>query len=145
MTRTFFSLQSPWVPTGIAAVNLAITAGGSAALYGEFEIAGIVAATAIATAASVFLQALILRRQLGGIELRSLIDGTLRIGAASALLAGVAYAAWSGLDSALGESTLAQIGSVGIALSAGGIVYLGVILALRVPEAQQLLRLVRRG
>ena len=144
MTRTFFSLQRPWVPTAIAGVNLLITAAGSAALYEEFEIAGIVAATALATAVSVVMQAVILRRQLGGIELRSLLDGTIRIGVASALLAGVTYLAWSGLDSALGDSTFGQIGAVGIALSAGGIAYLGAVLAMRVPEAQQILRLVRR-
>src|SRR4030095_15890556 len=33
LTRTFFSLQRPWVPTAIAAGNLAVTALGSLALY----------------------------------------------------------------------------------------------------------------
>ena len=49
MTRTFFSLQRPWVPTAISGLNLALTALGSLALYKPFGIAGIVAATAIAT------------------------------------------------------------------------------------------------
>src|SRR5438874_7832225 len=44
LTRTFFSLQRPWVPTTISGVNLAITAVAALALYGPFEIAGIVAA-----------------------------------------------------------------------------------------------------
>ena len=69
MTRTFFSLQRPWVPTAIGAGNLAITAIGAFALYGEFGVGGIVAATAIATAASVAAQAYVLHGALGRLEL----------------------------------------------------------------------------
>jgi len=144
LTRTFFSLQRPWVPTAIALINLALTAGFSALLYKSDGVAGIVFATAIATAASVLAQMLVLRRQLGGIEIPRLLDGAIRITLASAALAGVSYVVWDALDDAFGESTLAQIGSLGIALTAGGLVYLGAVLALRVPEARQLLGVVRR-
>ena len=58
LTRTFFSLQRPWVPTAISGANLAVTAVFSAVLYSPFGVGGIVAATAIATAASVVAQAL---------------------------------------------------------------------------------------
>lgn len=142
LTRTFFSLQRPWVPTAIASINLALTAGGSAALYGPFGIAGIVAATAIATLVSVIAQMVVLRRQLGGLELGSLIEGSARIALASAVLAGVAYGAWSLLDSALGESTLAQAGAMAGGLALGAAAYFGSVLALGVPEARQLLRLI---
>jgi putative peptidoglycan lipid II flippase len=144
MTRTFFSLQRPWIPTAISGLNLVVTAVFSAAFYSPFGVGGIVAATAIATAASVVAQALVLRRQLGGIELGRLLDGAIRITAAAAVLALVSYLVWQGLDSALGESTIAQIVSVGGGLLAGAAVYLASVVALRVPEAQQLLRLVRR-
>ena len=40
LTRTFFSLQRPWVPTGISGVNLAITALAALALYGPSASAG---------------------------------------------------------------------------------------------------------
>ncbi len=145
MTRTFFSLQQPWLPTGIAAVNLVLTAVGSLLLYKPFGIGGIVAATAIATVASVLVQALILRRQLGGLELGSLIDGAVRIALGAAVLAGVTWGVWSLLDSALGTGIGAQIVSVGGGLLLGAAAYLAVVLALRVPEAQQIVRLVRRS
>jgi putative peptidoglycan lipid II flippase len=144
MTRTFFSLQRPWVPTAVAAGNLALTALGSLALYRPFGIAGIVAATAIATFASVVAQALVLRRQLGGLELGALIDGAVRITFAAAVLAAVALGAWRALEQVLGSGTAAQIASLGIALALGAIAYLGAVLALRVPEARQLLAVVRR-
>ena len=143
MTRTFFSLQRPWIPTVIAMLNLLLTALGSLALYKPFGISGIVAATAIATSVSVFAQGVILRRELNGLEIGSLIDGAIRIAIGSLMLAGVTYAVWSGLDSALGEGTLGQLAAVGGGLVAGGLSYLGVILALRVPEARQIINVVR--
>ncbi len=143
MTRTFFSLQRPWIPTSIAMINLVLTALGSLLLYKPFGIGGIVAATGIATSASVFAQGLILRRELNGLEIGSLIDGALRITLGSIVLAGVAYAVWSGLDGAVGTRTVGQIISVGGALAAGALAYFAVVLALRVPEARQILRVIR--
>jgi len=144
MTRTFFSLQRPWIPTAISGLNLVLTAAFSAAFYKPFGVGGIVAATGIATIASVIAQAVILRDQLGGIELGRLIDGAIRVTVGSAVLAAITYLSWSGLDGLLGDSLIAQILAVGIALALGAVAYLGVVLALRVPEARQVLGVVRR-
>ncbi len=143
LTRTFFSLQRPWVPTAIAAGNLAITALGSLALY-HLGVGGIVAATALATAASVLAQGVLLNRLLDGLELGRLLDATLRITLASAALAAVSYGLWDLLDGALGRDLLAQIVSLGVGLTAGGAVYLLAARLLRIPELEQILRLVRR-
>jgi putative peptidoglycan lipid II flippase len=144
LTRTFFSLQRPWVPTSIAGINLAVTAVVALALYAPFGVGGIVVGTVVATIASVVAQAIILRDQLGGIELGKLIDSAVRVTLAAALLAGVAYLVWYGLDEALGRSTVAQLISVGGGLLAGAAAYFAAVLALRVPEARQIVRLVRR-
>src|SRR5687767_3303603 len=40
LTRTFFSLQRPWLPTTISLLNLVVTALVSFALYREYEVAG---------------------------------------------------------------------------------------------------------
>jgi putative peptidoglycan lipid II flippase len=144
LTRTFFSLQRPWIPTAISGANLAITAIAALALYSPFGVGGIVAATAIATAASVVAQAVILRRALGGLELNRFAESAVRIIVAAALLAGVSYGVWHLLDDALGRDTLAQIVSLGSALIAGAAVYFAAIFALRVPEGEQILRLLRR-
>ncbi len=143
LARTFFSLQRPWVPSAIAAVNLAITAGGAAALYSRYEIAGIVAATVIATGVSVVAQTTILRRQLHGLELGRFISATARVVLAAGALAGVAWLVWNGLDGALGESLSAQIVSVGVAVLAGTFVYAFAVLGMQVPEAHQIMRLIR--
>jgi putative peptidoglycan lipid II flippase len=143
-TRTFFSLQRPWVPTAISAANLVITALVALALYGPFGVGGIVAATAIATATSVVAQSVILRDTLDGLELGRLASSASRMALASAALALTAYLVWSGLDDALGRALGAQIVEIAAALGAGLVVYVGALAALRVPELEQIVRLVRR-
>jgi putative peptidoglycan lipid II flippase len=145
LTRTFFSLQKPWVPSAIAALNLGVTALFSGLFYEPFGVGGIVAATAIATAASVVAQAVILRDALGRLELGRLAWTTLRVTLAAAALAAASYGVWWVLDDALGRSIVAQIVSIGLALGLGAAVYAAAVVALRVPEAGQIARLLRRS
>jgi putative peptidoglycan lipid II flippase len=144
LTRTFFSLQRPWVPTAVAGSNLVVDIVFSLALYSPFGIGGVVAATVIATISSVVAEVVILRRQLRGLDLGRLAETAVRVVVAAALLAGVSYLVWYGLDQQLGRGTIAQLVSLGIALAAGFAAYVAAVLALRVPEATQIMRLVRR-
>jgi putative peptidoglycan lipid II flippase len=144
LTRTFFSLQRPWVPTAISGLNLALTAIVALALYAPFGVGGIVVGTVVATIASVVAQAVVLRQLLGGLELGRLIDNAVRVTISAAALAGVSYLVWYGLDDTLGRDTIAQIISLGIGLAAGFVTYVAAVLALRIPEAAQIVRLVRR-
>ncbi len=146
LTRTFFSLQRPWIPTAISGVNLVITAVGAFVLHGPFGVAGIVAATAIATGVSVLAQVTLLRRRLGRLELGRFVWTSTRVLAASALLAGASYGVWYVLDEALGRSFVAQALSLSAGLIVGAAVYLAAVTLLRIPEAGQIRRLVwRRG
>ena len=70
---------------------------------------------------------------------------TARIAVASALLAGVSWLVWSLLDGLLGVSLAAQIVSMGAAGAAGLFVYVRAVLAMHVPEAHQVHRLIRRA
>lgn len=144
LSRTFFGLQQPWIPTAIAGGNLAVTALASLLLYEPYGVAGIVAATAIATTASVIAQVILLRSRLGGIEATRFISTTARVTVGSVLLAAVSYQSWLLLDEALGREILAQIVAVSVALALGGVAYLACARLLRVPELDQILSLVRR-
>ena len=144
LSRTFFGLQKPWIPTWIAGANLAVTAIGSFLLYKPFGVAGIVAATAIATAVSVAIQTIMLRTRLGGIEFGRFLSSCARIAVASLVLAGVSYEIWDLLDQALGRGLISQIISLGAGLGLGGIAYVAVCQILRVPELEQVASLVRR-
>jgi putative peptidoglycan lipid II flippase len=145
-SRTFFSLQRPWATTALAGVNLVVNAALAAALYGPFEIAGIVLGTVVGTVVMCVAQGFMLRRELAGIEGALLVSTAIRMLAAAALLAAVAYFVWKGLDDALGRSLAGQVGSVFAAIAAGSAAYAAAVWLLRVPEARQIQRLlVSRG
>jgi putative peptidoglycan lipid II flippase len=144
LTRTFFAVQRPWIPTRLAAVNIAVDIIVSVGLYKPFGIAGLIIGTVLANAV---MTALLLQRLRVGFNGR--LEGsqttmiTARVLLAAALLALVSWATWYVLDRALGRSLPAQIVSVGSAGAAGTFVYARAVLAMRVPEAHQVSRLVR--
>ncbi len=144
-TRTFFSLQRPWMATGLAGLDLVVSALAAFALYKPFGTGGIVAGTGIGTTVAVLAQAVVLRRMLGGLELGALLSTVLRISIAAAALAAVSFGIWDVLDASLGRDLGGQIASLGAALAAGGLIYVGVAKLLRIAELEQITRLLRRG
>jgi len=144
LTRSFFSLQRPWLPTRLAAISILVNVAVSYALHGPMGIGGVVLGTTVSNVVLCVLEARVLRRGLGGLELTRTLRAMLLIAAASALLGVVAYGVWYGLDSLLGRSLLAQVISVGVALALGGFVYAAVLLRSGLPEARQILDLFAR-
>jgi putative peptidoglycan lipid II flippase len=145
LTRTFFSVQRPWITTWISAVNLAVNAGVSIALYAPFGIAGIVIGTAVGSATMSAVQIVVLRRLLHGrLEMGRTAAALARMAIASALLGVTTWAVWHVADAALGRGLLGQTLAVCAGLGAGAVVYAAAVLAMRIPEAGQIARLVRR-
>ena len=143
LTRTFFSLQRPWIPTAIAGFSLAVNAAVSVALYGPFGIPGIVAGTVVSTAATTLALAWWLRRELSGrLEAGRTAGAVARMVAASAALGWVAYGAYELLTGLLGEGLVGQAVAVAAALAAGSAAYAAAVVALEVQEALYLRRLV---
>jgi putative peptidoglycan lipid II flippase len=143
LTRTFFAVQRPWIPTKLAALNMVVDVIVSVALYKPLGIAGLVIGTAVANAVMTALQLRRLRAGFSGrIEGGQTLMITTRILVASALLAGVSWLVWKGLESLLGSSLPGQLLSVGIAIGIGLTVYARAVLAMRIPEARQIQALV---
>jgi putative peptidoglycan lipid II flippase len=138
LTRTFFALKRPWIPTGLAAINMVVDIVVSLGLYKPLGIAGLVIGT---FAANVVMTGLLLRRLRSGLNGR--IDGaqtamiTARITVASIILAGVSWIVWYGLDRLLGSSIGAQLVCVGASAAIGGFVYMRAVLRMAIPEAYQ--------
>jgi putative peptidoglycan lipid II flippase len=150
LTRSFFSLQRPWLPTAMAGASLLVNAALSLALYEPFGIAGVVIGTVGGNLAMALGQAWGLRRLLhGSLEGRRTLLAGAQMTIAAALLAAVAYGVWRGLDELLGRALPAQLASVGTALAAGTLVYVAAVLAMRIEEARQIRTLLagrlRRG
>jgi putative peptidoglycan lipid II flippase len=138
LTRVFFSVQRPWIPTRLAALNIIVDIVVSIGLYKPLGIAGLIIGTVAANAVMAALQFHRLRIGFNGrLEGAQTTMITARILLASALLAGVSWGVWRVLDALLGGSLPAQIVSVGGAGVAGVLVYMRAVLAMRVPEAHQ--------
>jgi putative peptidoglycan lipid II flippase len=144
LTRTFFAVQRPWIPTTLAALNIVVDIIVSIGLYKPLGIAGLIIGTISANVVMFALQFNRLRQGLNGrLEGAQTTMITVRIVLASALLAGVSWVVWKLLDSLLGVSLPAQIVSVGGAGAAGVLVYSRAVLVMRIPEAHQVSRMIR--
>jgi putative peptidoglycan lipid II flippase len=144
LTRTFFAVQRPWIPTSLAAMNIVVDIIVSVALYKPLGIAGLILGTIVANIVMTGLQFYRLRVGLNGrLEGAQTTMITTRILVASALLAGVSWGVWKLLDGVLGGSLPAQIISVGGAAAIGLVVYVRAVLAMRIPEAHQVSTLIR--
>ncbi|HTA12807.1 MAG TPA: murein biosynthesis integral membrane protein MurJ [Solirubrobacteraceae bacterium] len=144
LTRTFFAVQRPWIPTSLAAINIVVDIIVSIGLYKPFGIAGLIIGTIAANIVMTGLQLHRLRAGLNGrLEGAQTVMITARIIIASALLAGVSWVVWKLLDELLGHSLPAEIVSVGGAAAAGVLVYSRAVLVMRIPEAHQVSRMIR--
>jgi putative peptidoglycan lipid II flippase len=145
LTRTFFSLQRPWITTGIAVLNLGVNVVVSVALYKPFGIPGIVVGTVVGSAAMTLAQVHFLRRELHGrLEGRRTLLALGKIALAAAALGAVAYGVWFVLDRALGRGLAGETISVCVGLAAGAVVYAALVHAMRIPEARQIEALLSR-
>lgn len=142
-TRTFFALKRPWIPTGLAAVNIVVDIVVSLALYQAMGVAGLIVGTLAANVVMTILQARRLRTGFNGdLEGAQTAMITARILVATVIATGIGWLLWKGVDMALGLSLLAQILAVGIGLAAAGLIYARLVLLMRVPEARQIESLI---
>src|SRR6185295_7074077 len=70
LNRGFFSLQSPWLPTYVALGNLALNVVLDAAFF-PLGVWGLPLATAVVNIAGTVALLILLRRRLGGLDLRT--------------------------------------------------------------------------
>jgi putative peptidoglycan lipid II flippase len=140
LNRAFFSLQSNWIPTVVALGNLGLNAALDAAFY-RFGTWGIPLSTSVVNIAGTAALLVLLRRRLGRIEAGQTARAAVRITAAAAVLAGVSFGVWYGLDRVLGRAVGEQLVSVGLALGAGVVAYLFSCRLLEVRELEALLAL----
>jgi putative peptidoglycan lipid II flippase len=143
LTRTFFALKRPWIPTRLAAMNMVVDIIVSVSLYKPLGVAGLVIGTAVANIVMTALQLHRLRVGFNGhLEGRQTLMITIRIAVAAALTAAIARGIWVLLNDLLGRSTLAQIIAVGLAVAIAGAFYAKAVLFMRIPEARQIEELV---
>ena len=141
LNRSFYAVQTNWVPTGIAVGAVALNAAFDTVFY-RLGIWGIPLATSTVNVVAATVLLVMMRRRVGLEHVRRTLGVVGRIAVAAAVAAGASYGAWRGLDSVLGTGLLAQLLTLGAGFAAAGLVYvaLGRALGLRELEALLLLR-----
>jgi putative peptidoglycan lipid II flippase len=137
-SQTFFTLRRAWTSTGIAGTYVVANAGVALALHGPLGVDGIVLATGVANVAMTACQAVILRRELGGLEGWSILSSGGRMAIAASALAAVSYSTWYALDHIVGRSLGGQIVAIAGSMAAGGLVYALGLLLLGEPESRRI-------
>ncbi len=143
LNRSFYAVQSNWIPTSVALGTVGLNAALDAVFY-RLGIWGIPLATATVNVLGAATLLVMMRRRVGLEHVGRTLAIVARIGFAAGAAAASALGAWYGLDDMLGRSTAAQIASLGIALIAAGLVYAGVARVLGIRELNALLLLRAR-
>ncbi len=143
LNRSFYAVQTNWVPTGIALGAVALNAAFDTVFY-RLGIWGIPLATSTVNVVAATVLLVMMRRRVGLEHVGRTLAVVARVAVAGAVSAGLAYATWYGLDQVLGEGVVAQILSLGAAFAVGGLVYVGLARALGLRELEALLLLRAR-
>jgi putative peptidoglycan lipid II flippase len=142
-TRAYFAMRRPWLPSLIAAGNLALNTVLNILLYSH-GIWGIPLATSIANLATWVALQVTLTRRIGPLEPHKTRRTLARIVVASAVLGVVCYGVWYGLDQLLGRSAPAQLLTVGTAIASSVLVYGWVTQKMQIEEAHLIFGILRR-
>ena len=143
LNRSFYAIQSNWIPTSIALGTVGLNAALDAVFY-RLGIWGIPLATATVNILGAATLLVVMRRRVGLEHVGRTLAAVARIALAAAVGAASAFGVWYGLDEWLGRSTLAQVVSLGAALVVAGLVYAGVARLLGIRELRALLLLRAR-
>jgi putative peptidoglycan lipid II flippase len=143
LTRTFFALQRPWIPTQLAIANLIVDLIVSFATYRALGIAGLIIGTLSANIVMTGLQLRRLRIGFNGhLELEQTAMITARILLATAIATVIGWLVWTGLDAAIGGPFVGDLVGLLVALGVAGVLYGRLVLTMQVPEARQVQRLI---
>ncbi|MEX0850671.1 MAG: murein biosynthesis integral membrane protein MurJ [Gaiellaceae bacterium] len=143
LNRSFYAVQTNWIPTAIALGAVALNAALDAGFY-RLGIWGIPLATASVNVVAAVMLLVMMRRRIGLEHVGRTVGVVLRIAAAGVLAAAAGFLAWYGLDEWLGRSVGAQLLSLTAGLVVAGLVYAGAARALGVRELEALLLLRAR-
>jgi putative peptidoglycan lipid II flippase len=144
LNRAFYSIQKPWLPLMVGAVNLALNAGLDLLLYKSMGVGGITLSTSLVSMFNSFALMMLLSSRIGGIGARRIAWTFARSIIALIPLSVVAYGVWWGLDSILPQSIGSEILSVGLAYLLGGAAYCLAAWAMRMTELRDVINLARR-
>lgn len=141
--RGYYALKDTRTPFLLNLAENGINIVLALALVGALGVQGLALAYAIAYTAGALLALAALRHRLGGLDGRRILASVSRMAVAAGVMA---LALWAGARVVGGDSGTGALARTAVGVLVGAGVYLGALLALRVPEVVELWdRLRRRG
>jgi putative peptidoglycan lipid II flippase len=136
LARAFYARQNTRTPVAAAILAVAVNVTLAVLLVGPLGVGGLALAIAIGAWVETAALVVILRRELPSLDLGSLVRVVLEAGLASLIAGAVAIAVVYGLDSMIGRHPgwLLLVVQAALAAGAGGLAFLAVGFALRIPE-----------
>jgi putative peptidoglycan lipid II flippase len=147
LSPTFYALRDSRTPVVISVTAVLMNAALSLAFVGRLGYVGLALGTALASLLNAGLLLVLLRRRIGGIEARRLASTFVRIGIASAVMAGAAWGTHALLEARVvpGPGLVAQVVRVASAIGVALVVLVLAARALRIQEFDEAAgRLLRR-
>jgi putative peptidoglycan lipid II flippase len=137
--RAFYARHDTFTPFWINCIENAVNVALAFPLYAWLGIPGLALAFSLAYTVAAIITLVVLRAQLHGIDGAQLWSSLSRIVGAGAVVAGVSWA----VGELIGWSSFVEaVLAVAAGALAGGVVYLGLLVLLRIEERQALLTLV---
>ena len=145
ISRAFYAMEDTWTPVLIGMLQLISMwmlglwlGNGLFPALGWLELGGLALGYTISTLLELVLLLWLLRRKMGGIDGRRLLDGLWRMGLASLIMAAATWITMRQLSEA------AEIWQLLVTGLAGAVTYLGTSLLLKVTELQQIVTSLRQ-
>ena len=138
----YFALKDTVTPTKVAAIALVLNVCLISILMFPMKLAGLALATSISGIISFFILFIILRKKLGGLQVRGLLEFSLRILCASVVMAEVCFIA-STYRLALHSHLLLRIMNLIVPIASGIIAYVAMCFLLKIEQVRSIGKLFR--
>lgn len=145
LSRAFYALKDTKTPVSIAVLSIAVNVALSIMLVGPMAQGGLALAYSIAGIFNMLVLIVLLNRSIGDIGSRALLVSTCQTIGISLVMGGAVWALVQGMEMWLPVHTkLAQLVEIIVAIGAGVGLYAALALALKMPEAEQCMRIINR-
>ncbi|MBC7339477.1 MAG: murein biosynthesis integral membrane protein MurJ [Firmicutes bacterium] len=149
--RAFYALEDTTYPTLVGVLGMAVSVLLSFVLVRPLAHAGLAAAVTVTNLVTAALLLVRLRRRLGHLGARQMLDRVAKAGLASLVMGAVVWGAdrlssgWLAARGVPTGSALVEAARLGLLVAGGALVYLAILWLLAVPEMRQAVGLGRRS
>lgn len=145
LSRAFYALKDTKTPVAVAVFSIMVNVVLSVLLVKYMAQGGLALAYSVAGIFNMVVLIVLLNRSIGDIGSRALLVSTCQTIAISLIMGGVVWGLVTGLEAFLPvTSKLVQLVEIFAAIGVGAAVYAGLALMLKMPEAEQIMRIINR-